>query len=113
MQQRHLKGGNHQYLNVMPSPKALKREFAKLEEMTASRNCWKPIPALVRALNRNLDGWANYFRYGHPRRHFRKVNRYVRRRLGVHLRRRSQRPFRPPKGMTFYRHFAELGLTYL
>ena len=110
---RDLKGGNHQYLNVMPSPKALKREFAKLEEMTASRNCWKPIPALVRALNRNLDGWANYFRYGHPRRHFRKVNRYVRRRLGVHLRRRSQRPFRPPKGMTFYRHFAELGLTYL
>ena len=97
----------------MPAPKALKREYAKLKEMTASRNCWKPIPALIRDMNRNLDGWANYFRYGHPRRSFRKVNRFARRRLGVHLRRRIQRPFRPPKGMTFYRHFANLGLTYL
>ena len=110
---RDLNGGDHQYLNVMLSPKALAREVTKLKEMTASRNCWKPIPALIRELNRNLEGWANYFRYGHPRRRFRKVNRYVRRRLGVHLRRRSQRPFRPPKGMTFYRHFADLGLTYL
>ena len=48
-----------------------------------------------------------------PGEHSSQVSRYVRRRLGVHLRRRSQRPFRPPKGMTFYRHFAELGLTYL
>ncbi len=110
---RDLKGGDHMYLNVMPSPKALKRQFAKLQAMTASRNCWKPIPALIRELNRNLDGWANYFRYGHPRRHFRKVNRFARRRLGVHLRRRSQRPFRPPKGMTFYRHLANMDLTYL
>ena len=110
---RSLKGGTHPYLNVMPSPKAMAREYAKLTEMTASRQCYKPIPALIRQLNRHLDGWANYFRYGHPRRRFRKVNSFVRLRLSVHLRRRSQRPSRPPKGKTLYRHFADLGLTYL
>ena len=36
---RDLNGGDHQYLNVMLSPKALAREVTKLEEMTASRNC--------------------------------------------------------------------------
>lgn len=110
---RSLKGGAHPYLNVVPSPKAMARELAKLKQMTASRYCYKPIPALIRELNRHLDGWANYFRYGHPRRRFRKVNSYVRLRLSLHLRRRSQRPFRPPKGKTLYRHFADLELTYL
>ena len=33
--------------------------------------------------------------------------------LKFHLRRRSQRPFRPPKGVTFYRHLATIGLDYL
>jgi hypothetical protein len=30
-----------------------------------------------------------------------------------HLRRRSQRPFRPPKGRSYYRHLKQLGLIYL
>jgi RNA-directed DNA polymerase len=110
---RDLHGRGHRYLHVMPSKKAMARERARLREMTDSRYCWKPIPALVLELNRHLRGWANYFDYGHPRRRFREVNRYVRQRLGVHLRRRSQRPFRPPKGVTFYRHLAQLGLTSL
>lgn len=110
---RDLHGRGHRYLHVMPSSKAMARERAKLREMTASRFCFQPIPALIRKLNRNLSGWANYFDYGHPRRRFRAINWYVRQRLKVHLRRRSQRPFRPPKGMTFYEHFATLGLKYL
>ena len=80
--------------------------------MTDSRFCFKPIPALIRELNRNLRGWANYFDYGHPRRRFREINWYVRQRLKFHLRRRSQRPFRPPKGVSFYKHLT-LGLDYL
>lgn len=110
---RDLHGRGHRYLHVMPSSKAMARERAKLREMTDSRFCFQPVPALIRKLNRNLSGWANYFAYGHPRRRFRAMNWYVRQRLKVHLRRRSQRPFRPPKGATFYEHFATLGLKYL
>ena len=110
---RDLKGRPRRYLNVMPSKKAMARERAKLREMTATRLCYKPIPFLIWDINRHLRSWANYFDYGHPRRRFRDVNHYIRLRLALHLRRRSQRPFRPPKGMTFYRHFAHLGLDSL
>lgn len=108
-----LRGCGHRYLHVMPSQKVMVREQAKLLEMTNSSKCFKPIPALIRELNRHLIGWANYFDYGHPRRRLRKVNWHVRKRLAVHLRRRSQRRFRPPKDMTLYRHLANLGLVYL
>ena len=110
---RDLRGRDHRCLHVMPSKKAMARERAKLRQMTDSRFCFKPIPALIRELNRNLRGWANYFDYGHPRRRFREINWYVRQRLKFHLRRRSQRPFRPPKGVSFYKHLATLGLDYL
>jgi len=110
---RDLRGRGHRYLHVMPSKKVMAREQVKLLEMTHSSKCYKPIPALIRGLNRHLKGWANYFDYGHPRRRFRQVNWYVRKRLTVHLRRRSQRRYRPPKGVSFYRHLANLGLAYL
>jgi RNA-directed DNA polymerase len=110
---RDLRGRGHRYLHVMPSKKVMAREQAKLLAMTHSSQCYKPIPALIRELNVHLRGWANYFAYGHPRRRFRLVNWYVRNRLTVHLRRRSQRRFRPPEGVTFYRHLANLGLVYL
>ena len=34
-------------------------------------------------------------------------------RLVQHLRRRSQRPFRPPEGVTYYEQLQKLGLLYL
>jgi len=110
---RDLHGRGHRYLHVMPSKKAIARERAKLLEMTHSSQCFKPIPALIQELNRHIRGWANYFDYGHPRRRFRQVNWVVRKRLAVHLRRRSQRRFRPPKDVSLYRHLANLGLVYL
>ena len=108
-----LKGRGWQYLNVFPSEKALKREREKLHEMTDHRQCYKPIPELVEELNLQLKGWANYFSFGYPREAFREINAYVRYRLEQHLRRRSQRPFRPPEGVSFYDHFKKLGLVYL
>lgn len=110
---RDLKGRGFRYLNVMPSKKALARERCKLRELTKHSMCFKPVPTLVAELNRHLKGWANYFRFGYPRQAFRQINRYVRLRLCVHLRRRSQRPFRPPEGVTVYQHLAHLGLVYL
>jgi RNA-directed DNA polymerase len=108
-----LKGRGWQYLNVFPSAKAVKRERDKLHEMTNYRQCYKAIPALVEDLNRHLKGWANYFQFGYPREAFREINTYVRYRLEQHLKRRSQRPFRPPEGSSFNDHFKKLGLVYL
>ena len=38
------------------------------------------------------------------------MNRYALLRLTRHLRRRSQRPFRPPEGQSFYAVLRALGL---
>jgi RNA-directed DNA polymerase len=75
--------------------------------------CFKPIPVMIDELNEHLRGWANYFGRGYPRKAFREINAYVRQRLYCHLTRRSQRPWRPPKGTTFYARFAQMGLIYL
>ena len=98
---------------MSPSAKALKKEREKLHEMTDHRQCHKPIPQLIEELNRHLKGWKNYFDFGYPRQAFRKINTYVRYRLTQHLRRRSQRPYRPPEGVSFYEQIQRLGLENL
>jgi len=105
--------GRHRYLNVIPSKKALARERAKLREMTSAQQNGVPIPQLIGELNRHLRGWGNYFNFGYPRHAFHQINSYVPWRLWKHLRRRSQRPYRPPKGMTVYAHMKHLGLIAL
>ena len=108
-----LKGRGWRYLNVSPSAKALKKEREKLHEMTHHRQCHKPIPELIEELNRRLKGWKNYFDFGYPRQAFREINSYVRYRLTQHLRRRSQRPYRPPEGVSFYEQIQRFGLVTL
>lgn len=110
---RDLQGRGHKYLNVQASKKAILRERAKLRDMTSRHVCFKPIPDLVAEANRQLQGWANYFKLGYPRKAFRNINAYVRERLVCHLRRRSQRPYRPPKDTSYYAHLQRLGLRYL
>ena len=106
-------GGRHRYLNVFPSKKALARERQKLREMTGPRMCFKPIRVMIEEINRHLVGWGRYFNQGYPRHAFRQVNRFTRDRLVRHLKRRSQRPYRPPKGVTWYAQLERLGLVYL
>ena len=108
-----LKGQGYRYLNVSPSAKAMKKEREKLRELTGVSQTYVPLPTLIQHLNRHLDGWANYFRFGYPRVAFREINWYVRDRLTQHLRRRSQRPFRPPEGSSYYQHLNKMGLRYL
>jgi RNA-directed DNA polymerase len=101
------------YLNVFPSTKALQKERAALRDLTSSRMCFKPLPNLIADLNQNLQGWAAYFRFGYPRVAYRDLNQYVQQRLSLHLRRRSQRPYRKPAGVSLYAHLRQLGLSYL
>lgn len=106
-------GRGFRYLRMEPSKTALAREREKLRVFTATNRCFWPIPAMIRTINRHLIGWKNYFDFGYPRHAFRQINWYVRQRLQRHMRRRSQRPYRPPQGTTFYKHLADLGLVYL
>ena len=107
---RDRQGRPRRYLNVIPSAKAMKKERAALREMTSSRFCFKPIPALIQDLNRNLQGWAAYFSFGYPSEAYRNLNYYLQQRLRIHLRRRSQRPYRVPKGVRLHAHLRQLGL---
>jgi RNA-directed DNA polymerase len=107
---RDLHGRDRRYLNLEPSPQSLARERDQLRAMTSPCMCFMPIPDLIERLNRHLAGWREYFKLGYPRRAFRKIDRFVRERLIRHLRRRSQRPFRPREGTTWYQQLATLGL---
>jgi RNA-directed DNA polymerase len=110
---RDLKGRGFRYLNVTPSAKALKAQREALRKRISTRQSHVPVPHLIVGVNGQLRGWANYFSFGYPRQAMRTMNWYVRSRLKKHLRRRSQRPFRPPNGRSFYQHFKKLGLIYL
>ena len=100
--ERDLHGRNHHYLSVHASAKSLKRVRSKVHALTSSRNSWKPIERVVGELNELLSGWWPYFRHFYRHKTRSRVNVYVYQRLVQHLRRRSQRPLRPPKNMTWY-----------
>ncbi len=110
---RDLHGRDRDYLNVLPSTKAQAAARDKLRELTGPQRCHVPIPELIREVNRFLGGWGNYFRHGYPAATFKKLNGYVTSRMTRHLRRRSQRPFRPPAGETYYAHLQRHGLRLL
>lgn len=110
---KDLKGRNVKYLNIFPSKKSVTREREKLRSMTDKSKCMLPIPELIEGINKHLTGWKNYYDYGYPRKAFRNVNNYVRMRLTKHLKRRSQRSFRPPEGCTFYNQLQVFDLKYL
>lgn len=111
--ERDLYGQAKKYLNVSPSKKSLQREREALRQMTGKEMCFKPLPVMIAELNRHLKGWANYYSYGYPRKAYRAINWYVQKRMQVHLRRRSQRAYRPPEGVSLYSHLQTLGLVYL
>lgn len=110
---RDRQGRSSRYLNMFPSKKALERERQTLREMTGPEMCFKPIMVMIQQINAHLRGWSNYFSRGYPRAAFRDVNSYVRERLIRHLKRRSQRPYRLPEGMTWYQQLERHGLVYL
>lgn len=110
---RDLHGRDRRYLNVFPSAKAQAHARDQLRELTGPRRCFVPLPEVIRETNQFLRGWGNYFRHGYPSVGFHKLNGFVVSRLTRHVRRRSQRPFRPPGGETYYAHLQRLGLRLL
>jgi RNA-directed DNA polymerase len=110
---RDLYGRSRRFLNVFPSRKAQARARDRLREFTGPDRCFVPIPELIRQTNRWMSSWANYFRYGYPRQAFWSLDRFTLQRLTLHLRRRSQRPYRPPANISRAQHLKALGLQML
>lgn len=107
-------GRPKRFLNLVPSAKACAREREKLRELINGKRCFMPIPELIEEVNQQLRGWAAYFNYGRSRPAFRRMNWFVYQRLVQHLQRRSQRPYRPPEGRSWYEHvYKQLGLVQL
>lgn len=104
--------GRGTYFRVEASPKALERAREAIRETTGPRWCFAPIQDVIARVTRQVRGWLNYFSFGHPARVKRKVVRFTEDRIVRHLRRRSQRPYRPPKGTDFYGHIRALGLVF-
>ena len=90
------------YLSVEPSAKSCVRERAALRELINGRTTYVPIPELLDKVNRQVKGWANYFGHFHQGVRFQRMNTFLCHRVVKHLKRRSQRPVRPPNGMTWY-----------
>lgn len=107
-------GRPKRFLTLVPSPAACARERDRIRELVNKKRCSLPIPALIEEVNQQLRGWSHYFGKGRSRPAFRRMNWFVQQRLGRHLRRRSQRPYRPPAGVTWYAHlYKQLGLVQL
>jgi RNA-directed DNA polymerase len=105
--------GKGSYWRMEPSAKAMERQKARIKEMTQKEQSHVAIPEIIERLNRNLRGWAQYYRLGQPRKSYRQMNNYVRRRLSQHLKRRSQRAWRAAANQSNYQHFKKMGLIYL
>ena len=107
-------GRNRRFLTAVPSAKAVARQRDAMRMLISARSSFVPMPVLVAQVNRKLRGWKQYFSIGHPRRAHRDMNAFVVARLTKHLQRRSQRAFRPPKGMSYYSFLTRrLGLELL
>ena len=101
------------YWNLQLARKPMEREKDALGRKIGPKQSHVPMPELIGGLNRQLKGWANYCKLGHPRKAFGQLNDFVRYRLGRHLRRRSQRGWRAREGVSLYAHLAHLGLVLL
>jgi len=107
------KGRGHKYLEMAPSKKSVAKEREALRDIISNKYNWMPVPELIDKINTQVTGWSGYFRKGYYRKAMREVNYYLRDRLTQHLMRRSQRRYRPPKGVSMYKHMYNLGLKYL
>lgn len=106
-------GRPQRYWNLEPSKASVNREQQALREYTNARQSHTPMSELIGRINRHLRGWASYYQLGYPRKAYRQINSYVRQRLSRQLRRRSQRGWHAPKGVSQSAHLDHLGLIRL
>jgi RNA-directed DNA polymerase len=98
-------GSTRKYWNRIPSKQSLKRFRTRVREITSKR-C-QPVGEVVGTLNNFLRGWSNYFGTGYPKKAFIVLGFYVERRMWQFLKHLSQRSFKPPEGISWYKFIYE------
>jgi RNA-directed DNA polymerase len=100
------------YLGARPSKKAVQRLKEKVRGQLRTGNM-DPLPDVVRALNRQLAGWDNYFSYGSLSVVHRNVDKHVYERMHNFLRRRHKVSTRGTRVFGWERVFVQLGVISL
>lgn len=103
-------GGGPRYWRLEASKKAQQAIRDKVRDLTGPKTCFVPVAELVQQVNRVMSGWLNYYQLGHPLKARWNLVRFAESRIVRHLGRRSQRPYKPPKGVSLYQHVHDLGL---
>jgi RNA-directed DNA polymerase len=107
-------GGKRRYWNRIPSKKSMNKARQRIHELTERRWGCLPLEEVIGRLNAYLRGWSGYFGKGYPAKPFAAIDDYVQMRLIQFLKHRSQRPFKPPEGMSWYALiYKELGVIRL
>jgi RNA-directed DNA polymerase len=105
---RYRKDG-HWYLGAAPAKKAVQRIEGRIREILRPSNL-APWDAVVRELNRVLQGWAQHFAYGTRLMAYRAVDHYVSTGVRHFLRRRHKVPSRGTRRFPRARVFGALGV---
>jgi len=106
--------GGKLWLSTKPTPKSQKRFRERVQTLTARNRGAVPVDVLCGQLNQYLVGWMRYFGEFHRGRIMNKADGFVYDRMVRHLKRRSQRGYRPPADASWYRLIRErLGVTVL
>lgn len=100
------------YLGAKPSKRSVRRLKEKVRAQLRTGNM-DPLPDVVRALNRVLRGWANYFNHGGTLAAYRSVDAHVYERMRNFLRRRHKVSTRGTRPFGWERVFGSLGVTSL
>jgi RNA-directed DNA polymerase len=104
----------YRYRNCFPSRNSMQTARRKIHELAERRWGCLPLEEVVRRLNSYLRGWSGYFCNGYPAKSFAALDNFVQKRLIQFLKHRSQRPFKPPEGMSWYTLiYKELGVIRL
>lgn len=82
------------YLGTRPSRKKVQKLCEAISEQTGRNRTLQDVTEIVDRLNRQLRGWANYFRLGPVSKAYRAVDHHVTNRLRQWLRAKHQEPSR-------------------
>lgn len=69
------------YIGTRPAEERVQALCREISSLTAPRTQTWPVETIVHAINRKVEGWANYFCLGPVRKTYKAIDRHVRRRV--------------------------------